>query len=378
MIINRKLKKKLDLILTLLKIGVLNTHILNQLNSALDINLARLKCLTLLVSSLLRHRTVNLTILATQNVTGAKNESCYRRFQDFFLKGTIPLMAIGKFILNKIPKPSEGWTLSMDRTNWKYGKRHINILTIGVVVNNVAIPVAWRVLPQKTKRGNSNTQHRIAILKKLLKLMGPEEIYVLTMDREFGGKKWLKWLDDKGVGYIVRIKNNINIGKKAAREYRVTRKSGGRNRKELWGMKVFFASKVIQSKGRRDSHLYIVSNRFSGKEALKLYQKRWGIEQLFSHLKKRGFDLEATHMTNAAKLEKLFALVTLAFLFSFGWGCHLRATRKVTKALKRKSLFRQGLEDILRLLSNPHLPAEEFRDFVRWLNQPIYSSIFIV
>ena len=143
-------------------------------------------------------------------------------------------------------------------------------------------------------------------------------------------------------------------------------------------MKVFFASKVIQSKGRRDSHLYIVSNRFSGKEALKLYQKRWGIEQLFSHLKKRGFDLEATHMTNAAKLEKLFALVTLAFLFSFGWGCHLRATRKVTKALKRKSLFRQGLEDILRLLSNPHLPAEEFRDFVRWLNQPIYSSIFIV
>ncbi|MGK0187805.1 MAG: hypothetical protein ACI9R3_003596, partial [Verrucomicrobiales bacterium] len=100
--------------------------------------------------------------------------------------------------------------------------------------------------------------------------------------------------------------------------------------------------------------------------------------QLFSHLKKRGFDLEATHMSEAAKLEKLFALVTLAFLFSFAWGCHLRATKKVTKALKRKSLFRQGLEDILRLLSNSHLPAQEFRDFIRWLNQPIFSSIFIV
>ena len=192
---------------------MLNTHILNQLNSALDINLARLKCLTLLVSSLLRHRTVNLTILATQNLTGAKNESCYRRFQDFFLNGTIPLAALGKLILSKIPKPSEGWTLSMDRTNWKYGKRHINILTIGVVVNKVAIPIAWRVLPQKTKRGNSNTKHRITILNKLLKLMAPEEIHVLTMDREFGGEKWLKWLDDKGVGYIVRIKNNIIIDK---------------------------------------------------------------------------------------------------------------------------------------------------------------------
>jgi hypothetical protein len=357
---------------------VLNTYLLDQLNSALNINLARLKCLTLLVSSLLRHRTVNLTILATQNLTGAKNESCYRRFQDFFLNCTIPLISLGRFILGKIPKPSEGWTLSMDRTNWKYGKRHINILTIGIIVNNVAIPIAWKVLPQKTKRGNSNTGQRIAILKKLLRIMKSEEIYVLTMDREFGGKEWLKCLDDKDIGYIVRIKNNITVEKKAAREHRVTGKTRIAKRKELWGMKVFFSSKIIQSKGRRDSHLYIVSNRFAGKEALNLYWKRWGIEQLFSHLKKRGFDLEATHMTKAAKLEKLFALVTLAFLFSFAWGCHLRATRKATKALKRKSLFRQGLEDILRLLGNPHLPAEEFREFVRWLNQPSFPSIFIV
>ncbi|MFT5412611.1 MAG: hypothetical protein ACI9NC_005360, partial [Verrucomicrobiales bacterium] len=145
---------------------MLNTHLLNQLNSVLDINLARLKCLTLLVSSLLRHRSVNLTILATQNLTGAKNESCYRRFQDFFLNATIPLVSLGRFILGKIPRPAEGWTLSMDRTNWKYGKRHINILTIGIVVNKVAIPIAWKVLPQKTKRGNSNTEHRISILKQ--------------------------------------------------------------------------------------------------------------------------------------------------------------------------------------------------------------------
>ena len=111
---------------------MLNTHLLNQLNSALGINLARLKCLTLIVSNLLRHRTVNLTILATENLTGDKNESCYRRFQDFFLNCTIPLISLGRFVLGKVPMPSEGWTLSMDRTNWKYGKRHINILTIGV------------------------------------------------------------------------------------------------------------------------------------------------------------------------------------------------------------------------------------------------------
>lgn len=45
----------------------------------------------------------------------------------FFPNATIPLISVGRFILGKIPKPLEGWTLSMDRTNLKYGKRHINV-----------------------------------------------------------------------------------------------------------------------------------------------------------------------------------------------------------------------------------------------------------
>ena len=85
--------------------------------------------------------------------------------------------------------------------------------------------------------------------------MDPEDIYVLTMDREFGDEQWLKWLNDKGAGYIVRIKNHIIIGGKSARDYRVTGKARTAERKEPWRMKVFFASKIIRSKGRRDSHL---------------------------------------------------------------------------------------------------------------------------
>jgi len=266
----------------------------------------------------------------------------------------------------------------MDRTNWKFGKRHINILTIGIVINKVAVPIAWKVLPQKTKRGNSNAKQRISLLKKVLKLMDITEIQVLTMDREFGGERWLKWLDHQGVGYVVRIKKNVLINGKAAFRHGITRKAKTPNRKTVMNMELYFSNKVIQSKGRRDSHLYVVSNRFSGREALALYRQRWGIEQLFSHLKKRGFDLEVTHMTEAAKLEKLFAIVTIAFLFSYAWGCQLRKTEKETAATKRKSTFRLGLENILRLLSNPHLKDKERRSFTDWLKRPIYDSIFVV
>lgn len=345
----------------------------------LKLNLARLKCLALLLASLLRQRTVNLTILATENHSGAKNESCYRRFQNFFLKSSLCLAAVGRLMLHKLPRPPRGWVLSMDRTNWKYGKRHINILTIGIVVGKIAVPIAWKVLPQATKRGNSNTKHRIAIFNRLLRLMKAGEILVLTMDREFGGREWLKYLDGKGVGYIVRIKANTIVGSKPAHGHATTRKGKKEpKRLEVWSMDLFFANKVIRCKGRRDTHLHVLSNRFGGNEALELYKLRWGIELLFSHLKQRGFNLEDTHMTDAAKLEKLFALVSLAFLYSYAWGCQLRTAQKATQAMKRKSLFRQGLEDILRLLNNPHLKPEEREAFSDWIKTPFDPSIFVV
>jgi hypothetical protein len=40
----------------------------------------------------------------------------------------------------------------------------------------------------------------------------------------------------------------------------------------------------------------VVRNRFSGKEALQIYRQGWGIGRLFGHLKKNGFELEATHI----------------------------------------------------------------------------------
>ena len=356
---------------------MLQKHLIKILSESLDCNLARIKCLCLLLTGLLRHRTVNLTILATGNSSEASNQSCYRRFQDFFLNFALPLSAIGRLMLRKIPKPPKGWILSMDRTNWKYGKRHINILVVGIVVNKVAIPIVWKVLPQRTKRGNSNTTQRISLLKKLLQLMDARDILVLTMDREFSGKKWLRWLDTQGVGYVLRVKSNTVVGNKSAREHANKRGRKTKGPQDIWGMDLFFSSKPIK-RGGRASYLCVISNRFAAKEALDWYQKRWGIELLFSHLKKRGFDLEATHMTNGAKLEKLFALVSLAFLFSFGWGCQLRASRTATAAMKRKSLFREGLEDILRLLANDSPHPNELQDFIRWLKHTNLIPIFIV
>ncbi|EXW59539.1 hypothetical protein J878_4174 [Acinetobacter baumannii 44467_5] len=45
--------------------------------------------------------------------------------------------------------------LTLDRTNWKWGKRNINILMLAIVYRGIAIPILWTLL---NKRGNSDTK----------------------------------------------------------------------------------------------------------------------------------------------------------------------------------------------------------------------------
>lgn len=269
----------------------------------------------------------------------------------------------------------------MDRTNWKFGRKDINFLAIGIVVGKVSIPIVWKVLPPATKRGNSNAAQRIALTTRLLKLIPASDIRAITMDREFHGKEWLTWLDKQDVAFVLRIKNNIIVGEKLAWQHATSRGRKPAGYQKIFGMDLFFGCKKMKKNGR-DTHLLVVSNRFTAKEAMQLYKQRWGIERLFGHLKKKGFDLEATHITDGAKLEKLFAVVALAFTYSYAWGCHLRQAKiKSNAASNRKSLFRLGLEDVLSLLqftgdkySNPR----RLKDYLHWLANAQFNSIFLV
>ncbi len=147
------------------------------------------------------------------------------------------------------------------------------------------------------------------------------------MCSQFGGKTWLQWLTDQDIKHIVRIKGNVLIHGKPAREYRNGKQLRCERTLPVWDTDLFFAGCRITGKNTRDEFLYIVSNHYFGKEALRLYKRRWGIELVFSHLKKRGFDLETTHMSDPRKIERLFGLLTLAFLICYEWGSLMKSQK---------------------------------------------------
>jgi len=78
--------------------------------------------------------------------------------------------------------------LSMDRTNWRWGKSDINILMLAIVFKGTAIPIYWMLLD---KRGNSDTPERIALIQMFIDHFGINCIKGILADREFVGKDWL-------------------------------------------------------------------------------------------------------------------------------------------------------------------------------------------
>jgi hypothetical protein len=61
------------------------------------------------------------------------------------------------------------------------------------------------------KGGTSSTKDRTKILKRVIKAIGPEKIRVFLADREFIGEEWFRFLIEKGILFVIRIKQNSMV-----------------------------------------------------------------------------------------------------------------------------------------------------------------------
>lgn len=120
-----------------------HNHLSDMLQKHITLNLSRTKCLTAFIISMLQCRTVNLALLCNvMPSNNAKSESWYRRLQRFVAEVSIPWRVLPKMLVSMMAlEEREQWVLCMDRTNWKFGKKHINILYLAVSFNGIAIPL---------------------------------------------------------------------------------------------------------------------------------------------------------------------------------------------------------------------------------------------
>ncbi|NCR94897.1 MAG: transposase [Microcystis aeruginosa W11-06] len=89
------------------------------------------------------------------------------------------------------------------------------------------------------------------------------------------------------------------------------------------------------------------------------YALRWGIETLFGILKTRGFCLQSTHFTDPDRLRQLFALLTLALVWSLKTGLWLHQLHPIP--LKNPVLRRRTFHEREQLDKNKNSLINQLR-----------------
>jgi hypothetical protein len=244
------------------------------------------------ILALLDKRTVNLAVLGSILNPSVKGESNQRRATRFLARDQTWRDTVRDWLLGFFPQHV---TLAVDRTEWKFGSTPINLLVVAIVYNGFAIPLVWTHL---NKAGSSNAREVTTLLETLSSSLTDKTVLVL-MDREFACHRLLVWLTRARWDFDLRLKRDARV---SYRDHTarvgvffsdLARGHGTwlKRRVTVYGVKVFVvAFRPLVPTEDGDACLYVLTNRAPSAAASR-YSTRWTIEQLFSALKSRGFNL---------------------------------------------------------------------------------------
>jgi len=354
------------------KINILTDTLSNTFGE--HFNLARIKFISLFIMALSKVQTVSFERLATAFEHPAQYDSSLRRIQRFFANYILDHELIAKLVFKLLPdKPP--FRLALDRTNWKFGCKDINILCLSVIYQGVAFPLLYKMLP---KFGNSHTKERIHILQKYIELFGIDTIDCLVADREFVGQNWIGFLNSLGIRYHIRIRENFWI----------TNPRTGHKSRAFWlfyGLKLntckvhpnivlinnqycYLSGSLVKNKDGCPEYQILVSFN-KPDQAQSIYKERWQVETAFRALKSAGYNLEDTHLTDLSRIEKLLSLIIIAFAWTYRVGIYQDSITpiKIKKhGRKAHSYFKYGLLTLSNILFNNNL--DEFETCCKFLS----------
>jgi Transposase DDE domain len=321
----------------------------HALRSAFPLDARRLAVLSALVLAMLQARSVVLYTLKTHVDLPGTLDTRYQRLLRF-VQFVIPDGLLTRCVLSLLPA-GDVW-LILDRTSWKLGTSDVNILLLSATWQAFSFPLMWTLLPHG---GASAQRDRQALLERFLAVRGDRRVAGLLADREFIGGAWFGFLDQHHIAPCIRLRADSKLGgvpvwacfrKLEAGEVRVWHRAA-----TVYGVKLH----VLATKNMAGELLYL-AYRGRSRQNLRRYAQRWQTENLHAALKTRGFNLEDTGLTQAARVSTLLVAVSLAFVWA-GLTGELQATRTPLGRKKHGyaqiSVFRLGLDTLQDLLLHP-------------------------
>ena len=359
----------------------------------------KLSQLLLVCTCVLAAQTTNLST-AAKRMSKVLNEiinfdTAYARLKRFFQTGNsvgilqfVCILAINTFCT------SRDCYLLLDRTNWKYGKLHINLLVVGLLYRDVFIPLVWLDLG---RAGNSNSRQRLGLLDKLLSWWSLSDVPLpklhIAGDREFIGFNWFKGLEERKIEFVMRIPASFKLeiwskGKIKDRKFglKILQRYLSFSKKE--SLEAVLMSELIvrltafdnDSSRGKVKYIFLMTNMKNMAEASKFYRKRYKIEICFKHLKKTGLRLEELSVQGQHKTDLMFAVLTLIYIMSIQKGIvHFEESEPQKMNLyydpkpyiaPAKSVFMQGFECLLQTVFSFEEVVNQICDLIEWKAKP--------
>lgn len=340
-----------------------------EMRTHFAVDARRIDLLSRLLIALLQVCTVNYAQLALALNAKVKISSNVKRLQRFFKEFRFSHRAYVQFAWKQFA--SEKTVLAVDRTDWKFGRHHINVLMIGIAYRGTAIPLVWKLLG---KAGNSSQRERIGLMRGLLWFLTEEQrsdIQAVTADREFVGHRWLSYLIDQDIDFVIRVRKDALVHKAqrtthahrlfTTQDLRILRKP-----RKVFGLSLYLSGQQLSG----NEYLILIST-LKGKQMASLYQQRWKIELLFGCLKSRGFHFEDTRQRLDKRINIMIFVLALALCWAVKtgeWlleqGYSIPVKNLEERQEKLFSLFRIGLDQLKVHMIN-HL---EFKPFIPLLS----------
>jgi transposase len=283
----------------------------------------------------------------------------------------------------------------MDGTEWKIRGSKVQFLTLAILFDGVALPIAFIDLE---KIGHSSQQERIDWFKRLTEQFDFKGM-TLIADREYIGLQWFEALRMTfDLNFIVRLKkgiyhNQVNDGPGKTQAQMIDKLKRCR-RKKMISKRVIIGSAawyyiIIRNPKAghpdEDDFIFLLSSWYNRTAAAEAYARRWAIEVTFRHLKSNGFRLEDMRVEGKEKRETMMAILNLVFVLCVIEGRkfyqrHPRSRQTKTDHQTGRvtivhSVFRQGLSRVLATFTTLEKLIRRLNQIYRREPHPVWAFV---
>ena len=322
--------------------------------------ITRVRNLAWLMVGIFQSRSVHLSRAASKIPGSATLNSATRRLDRFLENSAIRVRDWYAPVVERLLAQRVGQEYGLIVDGSKVGFGH-QLLVIALTYRRRAIPLVWTWVG--SSRGHSTSQLQLALLSYLHRLLPRGAQVLLVGDSEFGAVEVLQQLDQWGWKYVLREKGSYLVRKNARSSWLALgdflQKAGQRlwlGRQQFTQQHAYHTNLLAYWKIGEDQPWLLATNLPSLCEALRAYEKRMWIEEMFADLKDNGFDLESTRLRSFLKLHRLTLAVILLYveLLAFGSRVIKAGLRYLVDRVERRdlSIFRIGLYMRDRHLSN--------------------------